>query len=126
MQKFLAHPLVLVSITCVAVLLFFSLEQSGKKADTSTLAIQTEQEKKEQLAAEVSELTLELTEAESPLYQEKLIRDELLLQKDGEIVLQIPTQKAVNESIEPVIQLTPWQEWQAVFTQKYRAQTGHE
>lgn len=114
MQKFFSHPLVIIAITCLAGLIFFSLEQSSRKADTSQEAIQVEQEATAKLRQELSDTRAELELAGTKLYQEKMIRDELLLQKEGEIVLQLGEMEEAEPELAQEEKKTPWQEWQAV------------
>lgn len=114
MQKFFSHPLVLIGITCIAGVIWLSLEQSAQKADTSQQAIELEQQQTAELHQEISTLQQELELANSPVYKEKMIRDELLMYREGEVVLQIPDTTPEKLPVTTEVHKTPWQEWQEV------------
>lgn len=73
-----------------------------------------EQDATAKLQDELTAARAELELAGTKLYQEKMIRDELLLQKEGEIVLQIGEMAETEPEIEQEEKMTPWQEWKAV------------
>ncbi|MFZ5376537.1 MAG: FtsB family cell division protein [Patescibacteria group bacterium] len=109
MPKILTNPFVILAITLLAITFFLSLQKSAKQATYSKQSI-------EQLEAEVQELEkirdedkkkLEL--ADKPIAKEKIIRNELLMQKPGEYVVQIAvetetTAKELSPTPRPPIQ----------------------
>lgn len=64
-----------------------------------------------QIASEVSELQTRLETAQSPAAQEERIRNELLLKKPGEYVIQLPSMVEDSEDDVETPQLSAWEKW---------------
>jgi hypothetical protein len=69
----------------------------------------------DQRQQEFEKVKKEANRAQTSLNQESIIRDELLMQKPGEYIVQMPdlpepiiTQKVTQK------QLSPWEEWKAL------------
>ena len=72
----------------------------------------------EQLTSRVSDLENQLQQATSSAAQERIIRDELLMQKPGEFVIQLPDLGELDKFDETSPELkTPWEEWQLLLFQ---------
>ena len=111
MSKLFAHPLVVFLITVASLVFIFSLDgKSQTKNSQETIAhLKTENEK---ISQEIEGLKENLGTAQTTFAKEKIIRDELLMQKPGEYVVQIvgveevKTEKTMVEK-----KRTPIEEW---------------
>ena len=111
MLKLLNHPITIVIVTLIASIFMLSLRRTNLKQAQSVITIQTTSEKIEQLENEVNLLENKLAEAETPLAKEKIFRNELLLQKPGEYVIQMHEEEIENLIDKTVKNPTPWEEW---------------
>lgn len=70
----------------------------------------------DQLQEQVDDLEKSLEEAQAPFVQEKIIRDQLLLQKPGEYVVQLPTELVSPEpsQLDNQAEATPLEKWKRV------------
>lgn len=115
MRKLLNHPLTVLAFIFLSALYSFSLYKTTQKSSVS-------QDTSTALAQEIEGITLEneklekqLEQANTPLAQEKIARNELLLQKPGERVIQISEKKTTTEPQQQNSQkLTVWEQWQEV------------
>lgn len=87
--KILYHPIIILVLTIGAIMFFFSLDKSGKKTQNSSENIRILEYEVGQISKEVIELEEKIEVVESGQFKEKVVRNELLLQKPGEYVLQI-------------------------------------
>lgn len=90
MTRWLYHPLVVLILTLVGLGFSYSLYSNIKKTRSSTEHVSVLEQETLQIASEVSLLQEKLNSAQSPANQEKIIRDQLLMQKPGETVVQLP------------------------------------
>ena len=88
--KLLYHPIIVVSLTLAAIAFFFSLDKTGKKTQNSSENISVLEYEINQISKEVIGLEERIVQTESEQFKEKVVRNELLLQKSGEYILQIP------------------------------------
>ncbi len=86
------------NISILAVIFFIFCTLLGihflVQAKRNTLSLEKLEQKKQELEREntrTEQLKRELDTAQSPLEQERIIRDQLLLQKPGEVLLLLPT-----------------------------------
>ena len=113
MPKLFYQPLVVIILTALAIILFVSLiwssyqlSQSSRQVGKTKLAVGQEQ-------ANVDKLKTQLQVAQSETTKETIIRGQLLQQKPGEYVLQMPDLPVVKVTPLPSpASPTPWQEWQ--------------
>lgn len=112
-KNLLGHPLLIIIFTCLCLLMVFSLRESSKKALISKESIQKLEKNVESLEKEVNKEEEKLKNSQEPIALEKILRNELLLKKDGEIVLQIPDREQnIEEKISPENKESgPWEEW---------------
>ncbi|GIK84336.1 MAG: hypothetical protein BroJett025_09580 [Patescibacteria group bacterium] len=96
--KILTHPITIVSITIIATMFFFSLDKSGKKTQNSSENIRVLEHEVNQVSQEIIELEKKIEQTQSEQFKEKVVRNELLLQKPGEYVLQISEIKESGQS----------------------------
>ncbi|MBP7842657.1 hypothetical protein KA017_01500 [Candidatus Woesebacteria bacterium] len=87
--KILYHPIIILALTIGAIMFFFSLDKSGKKTQNSSENIRVLEHEVGQISKEIIELEEKIEVVESGQFKEKVVRNELLLQKPGEYVLQI-------------------------------------
>lgn len=110
MNKILSNPIIIVIFTAFFILFFLSLKKNEEKIRISTQSINSLQSEVKKIEEEVSDTEDKLYQAQNPLYKEKIIRDQLLMQKEGEYVLQIPSLEKKEVKTEAITK-TPWQEW---------------
>lgn len=111
MKKFLAHPLVILALTLFAVLFVISLQKTAQKSQVASENVRLLEEKTQQLSDQIEQEKQALENSSSGLSKEKILRDELLLQKPGEYIIQIPDDKILEANVAEA-QKTPWEEWQ--------------
>lgn len=116
MLKLLSNPIIIVIFTILSIIFFFSLERTGNRRLQSAETINQLEHEVTSLESEVEHLTTEVTQADSSLNQEMIFRNELLMKKPGEYVVQLPditaTQQAENQEAHTT---NPLQEWQSLF-----------
>ena len=86
----LYHPITVLALTIGAIMFFFSLDKSSKKTQNSSENIRALEHEVHQISKEIIELEEKKDLVESEQFREKIIRNELLQQKPGEYVLQVP------------------------------------
>lgn len=114
MSRWFYHPFTVIIFTIVVTWLYASLLRTEGKMRTSTESVGVLDQEVRQIASEVSDLELQLSHAKSEAAQEQRIRDELLLQKPGEYVIQLPNMEQQKPTRPPKQALSAWQEWQEV------------
>lgn len=77
----------------------------------STESIAVLDQEVEEIASDVSSLQEQLLTAQSEQAKEQRIRDELLLKKPGEYIVQLPKITASSETLEEEEKLSPLQSW---------------
>jgi len=104
-MQFLKHPLTILSFILFSGLFSLSLYSSWQRNQASSAQVT-------RLELEVAEMNLEVTalaevtsSATSSLSLEKIIRDQLLMQKSGESVMQLLMQKS-GESVMQLPEIT--------------------
>ena len=115
MQRLLAHPITIVVATVLTILFFVSLDKNSQTAQTSIKNLQALDQQTKTLESEVKTLESQVQSAQTNLSKEKIIRNELLLQKEGEFVVQIPQDVQIEENIATsTSNETPWQAWKKI------------
>lgn len=89
-EQIIQHPLTLLTAICLVLVFSFSLMRNRQKAQISEDSLKQLQDNIESLESAVSNKSEQLQQSQSQLAREKIIRNELLQQQEGEIVLQIP------------------------------------
>ena len=114
-MKWLQHPLIKVAFTLLSLVFSLSLYSSWKRHQATAQEVKQAEIQVAQLQQQVNQASQEVLSANDSASQEKIIRDELLMQKPGEIVLQIPTVKADEVPLPlPSPSPTNWEKWQKV------------
>lgn len=111
MGKYLSHPLVM----CLAVIgvIIFSLStkntiQNYQKTSQTIDKIEAENKK---LNQNIAELEQKKAYSQTQFAKERIIRNELLLQKPGEFVIQLPENLPAPPSPSPSPSPEPIEEW---------------
>lgn len=112
MNKLLSHPLVVVTITLLFVLFWWSLYRTVQSFDQSSNHLAELRGQVDQATQEVQQLEQDLQAAKSDLTKEKIVRNELLQQKPGEYVVKIEWPQERKTTTAAPDTLTPWEEWQ--------------
>ncbi len=111
-KRIFYHPLTAFFITFLVVLVLFSLASTRRKNQEQFEAFQKREALLENQKNEKDLLQLQKAEVNDPFYQEKVLRDELLLQQPGEKIIQLPEIKLEEPTPTPTqTPATPWQEW---------------
>ena len=101
MRNLFFHPLIILLVTIIFLLFIFSLRKTAQKSEISSQNVAVLEERIDQLTGEIELEKQALDYANSPLAKEKILRNELLLQKPGEYVLQIAGEENLTtENIE--------------------------
>lgn len=107
-----SHPLVIALLTLAGLIFSYSLASNLHRTRSSTEHLSVLEQEIAEMASEVSELEQRASKAQSQEAQEKIIRDELLMQKEGEVIVQLPE---INKNDLPLPSPspspTPWEEW---------------
>jgi len=115
-MHFLKHPLVILSFTLFSLLFSLSLYSNWKRNQNTASQVALLEEEVQQMSSEVTQLEQAAKSASGSAATEKIIRDQLLMQKSGETVLQLPeieTEKSVVAATGEKEQ-TIWQQWREV------------
>jgi len=115
MQRLLSHPITIVLFTVLALIFFISLDKNTQTAKHSATTLHGLETQNNALESDVQQLEKEVMTAQTNLAKEKIIRNELLLQKPGEFIVQLPPE-AKSETIErkTIPAETPWQAWKKI------------
>ena len=89
-QKIIQTPLFLIVITLIAGIYGWSLLQTQEELKQAQLGLEAEKEQLESLKLEKESLEKSLNASQESFQQERLIRDQLLMQKEGEIIIDLP------------------------------------
>lgn len=110
MKTLLFHPLTALIITVLAIVFFLSLQTNKNEISRSSDTIHLLEQEVDKISSETSVSEEKLEDAKSPLTKEKIARDELLMQKPGETILQLPP---IEETDIPEVDQpkTPWEQW---------------
>lgn len=116
--KIFYNPIIIFFISVFAIVAFLQLDQTTKKTQLSHTQVAEKEKIVQNMANKVTALEDQFSEVNSDYYKEKVIRDELLLQKENEIILKLPEileQKKVVENKQ--LYLNNFAKWHALFIQ---------
>ncbi len=121
MQQLLRNPIVLIVMALMTLGLGMSLHRSVSSIDQSDSALEEAQRKTNEQKVKLSIIQEKLEQARKPISKERTVRNELLYQKPGEYVMQIPDVVVSSPSPIPVAATpTPWEAWQSVLIGAHR------
>lgn len=114
--KIIYQPTFLVILSLVSLALSWSLMRTASKTKQASQNLAQTQERVSIVKKEVAELETSLQSAQAALSQEKIIRNELLMKKPGEYVVQIADEELAQLQAKQVEQaqeteVMPWVEW---------------
>jgi hypothetical protein len=112
------HPLTLLIATVLVVLAIVNLRTNLKRLELSEQNIKLEQEEGNRLKSEIQLLDDQIEQSSQPLAKERLIRNELVRQVEGEIVLKLPDIEINQDLAEEAIKKNNWEEWIEIISQK--------
>jgi cell division protein FtsB len=119
MKNLFYHPLTAILITALVIYFIISLRSNLKKLEISRQNLSNIQQDVTQLSKEVESQKQTLHEAQQPLAQEKLARNELLLKKSGEYVIDLPDIVLKDIKLEPSPSPRPIKKWMELIKNKF-------
>lgn len=114
MNKIFFNPLTFGAVLLVASLVGLSLHQTGKKANTAQQQLEHLEKNLQDLKNAIAEKTIEASRSAEPFVKEKIARDQLLWQKPGEVVIELPATTPSPKAATTQPTQTPLQAWQEV------------
>ncbi len=96
-MKLIYHPLVVVVITLSAGLFYWSLLRSERQIKLSSQTVVDLEQEVTRADERVRQLEQEVALTTTSAIQEQIIRDELLMKKPGEFVVQLPDLTQTNQ-----------------------------
>ncbi len=112
MKKILYHPATALFIGILTLLILISLRSNLKKIQISKQNLEAVNAQIEQLESQIAKQEQQLELAQEPLTKEKIIRNELLMKKENEVIIQLPKVQLQPKEKKTSAQKTAWQEWQ--------------
>lgn len=112
MKKLLAQPIVIAVVTIFVILFVISLQKTAQKGQVAAENVAVMEEQIDTLTGQIEQAQQALEYESSPLAQEKILRNELLFQRSGEYIIQIPDEAELLENGPDLELKTAWQEWQ--------------
>lgn len=115
MRKVLSHPAFMLLIGILAILFVLSLRSTQKLTTQRGIQVEKNQLEVEALKNKQNDLQKQLEESQLPFNQEKILRNELRQQKEGDIVIQIPSiAPQISPPPSPTPTITNWKAWMEV------------
>ncbi|MGD9129642.1 MAG: septum formation initiator family protein [Candidatus Woesebacteria bacterium] len=111
MNRFLSQPIILIAFSILSLSFILSLKKTENISHQSQKNVEILQNEVKKQSENIQELENKIAEADYPLTKEKIQRNDLLMQRPGEYIIQIPTETK-NENKKIAIEIeSPWQEW---------------
>ena len=111
-MRILYSHLAIVFFTVLAVIICVSLYMNVRRIQQSAITVQKIEIEVANIEAKVNKVESTALEATSAAAKERIFRDELLLQRSGEYIVQVPDQPVPTlEQAEQTLKLTPWRQW---------------
>ena len=111
MKKIIYHPLTIIFLSLIAVYFIFSLRSNQNKIDLSKKNIKNLKQIVSKMEISYNRQAEELKTAKKPLTKEKVVRNELLMKKPGEYILQLPEINPAQPEKTIRKEKTPWEKW---------------
>ena len=112
-KNLIFNPLTALIISLLALFFWFSLYQTIQEITNSTQDTQVLRENIITNREKLEDLETEIEVTKSDFMREKAVRDELLMQKEGEIIVKIedlPELEQLKDQVEKTE--SPWESWQ--------------
>ena len=100
MIKIIYHPFIIIILTIIGIIFFLSLDKSSQKTEISSKNIEVLELEINNMSLQTSQLEEKIIDADSDIFKEKVIRNELLLQKPGEIIIQLSSAESQKINFE--------------------------
>lgn len=110
----LAHPLVILVVTGLALAFSWSLWQTRQRFSHAQEYTHQLEAAVQNLGTDVDQLAATTRQASTSANQERIIRDQLLMQQPGDVVIQLPPLPPLPSPSPDPTPPTPWQAWQDV------------
>ncbi|HNQ17349.1 MAG TPA: hypothetical protein PKJ26_04615 [Candidatus Woesebacteria bacterium] len=115
MRRVLSHPAFMLLVGILAVLFVLSLRSTQKLTTQRGIQVEKNQLEVESLKSKQEQLQKQLEESQLPFNQEKVLRNELRQQKEGDIVIQIPSiAPQISPPPSPTPTITNWKVWMEI------------
>ena len=115
MRRVLSHPAFMLLVGILAILFVFSLRSTQKLTTQRENQVEKNQLEVESLKSKQEQLKKQLEESQLPFNQEKILRNELRQQKEGDIVIQIPSiAPQITPPPSPTPTISNWEGWMKV------------
>ncbi|MBP9782076.1 hypothetical protein KBC89_05480 [Candidatus Woesebacteria bacterium] len=115
MRRVLSHPAFMLLVGILAILFVFSLRSTQKLTTQRENQVEKNQLEVESLKSKQEQLQKQLEESQLPFNQEKILRNELRQQKEGDIVIQIPSiAPQITPPPSPTPTISNWEGWMKV------------
>ncbi len=116
MNKLFFNPISVIVFTIVVFTLSLSIKETSHRATATKQELQSLQKEVSALQSEAVETEQLVAERRGEFVREKIARDELLLQKPNELIVQLPPITPKPEPTPIVQQHSPLEEWKrAIF-----------
>jgi len=115
MRNLIQKPLFILIATIITLFFLISLRKTASKSLVSQRNVELLEDKLQDINQRIELEKSQLDSTSSEFIKEKIIRDELLLQKPGEYVLQIPLEYQQANNYQPVTKETALQAWKKLF-----------
>ncbi|MCA9370170.1 MAG: hypothetical protein H6774_00095 [Pseudomonadales bacterium] len=116
MRDFFRHPAVVIIITLLVLIFIFSSKNPLFTYRTTSKSIRVLEQENEKIAKEILEAQVaQPAPQENEFAKEAAMRNELLLQKPGEVVVQLDVSPRPQPSVVPSPTPKPIEEWKKVF-----------
>ena len=113
MSKLVFNPIAFIGITIISIIFSVSLYKSAQRTRYSTENLKSLEQEVAETEKEVAALETAIQESQQPFAKEQIIRNELLMKKGGEYVIQIPDELvSKTQSVVESKKNSPWEEWQ--------------
>lgn len=117
MGKYLSHPLALCMATIIVIMLSISTKNSVQNYQKTSETIKKIELENSKLSSNIADLKQKTDYSQTDFAKEKIIRNELLLQKPNEYIIQLPENMPPVPSPSPSPSPKPIEEWKKLFLQ---------
>jgi hypothetical protein len=111
MKKIIFHPFTIIIFTLISTTILISLNKTRSKTTSSVRNTELLEEDIASISREVSQTEQSLAKSNHPLTREKILRNELLMQKEAEYIIQLPDINLAKTNNLEKNQQSPWEEW---------------
>ena len=111
MNKLIYHPIFIGLVSLLAIIFIISLNKNNQKSKLSNQSISHIQTEIDMLKIQIDTQKEKLEAVKDPLSKEKILRDQLLLKKENEYVVQIPDIEVEEDENFSKNKISAWEEW---------------